>query len=251
MLTRAALLALVCGGAWADFSYDLTSKISKMKAAGAADEIRTSVALSGDRMVCGDDTRVDIIDLAKETVTVVDFQAQNWQTMTFAEVRAALDEISQKAKEPKGDVKVKVSSQATGPKQVVVTAEVTQKSHMSVTVDMSVADGAGYREAGDFLRRLSGKLDWSPEQSLGIATSVLTMTFGYARARQAAAAIFKEMSKTDGLPVRAEIRMTDNQPVFEMTSEVANASAAAVDPARFQVPSGFEKTTHDLRWLMP
>ena len=251
MLTRAALLVLVCVGAWADFSYDQTSKISKMKAAGASDEIRTSVAVSGDRMVCGDDTRVEIVDLAKETVTVVDFQAQTWQKMTFAEVRDALDEISQKAKEPKGDVKVRVSSHATTPKQVVVTAEITQKSRMTVTVGMTVEDGAGYREAGDFVRRLSGKLDWTPEQNMGIATSVLTMTFGYARARQAAAAIFKEMSKTEGLPVRTEIRMTDNQPVFEMTSEVGNASAAAVDPARFQVPAGFEKTTHDLRWLMP
>jgi len=260
----------------ADFSYEQTSKITggtaatKMQALGASQEpIRTTVEVKGDRMVYGDDTRVRIVDLAEETVTVVDYQAETWQVMTFAAMTQALEEISKKAKENlAGEMHAEVSAKATGEtrqiagaeaRQVVLTTEMKgagqkphQTDHMSITAEMWMAPpAAGYREAADFLHRLATKLNWNPDQSVAIQTSILAATFGYARARRGMAEVFKEMSKLDGMPVLQEIRMTDNQPVFDMTSELGKFSAAPIEASHFEVPAGFKQVENDSRWLLP
>jgi hypothetical protein len=277
---RAILWLVAAGPLLADFSYDQTSRItggtaaSKMKAAGAAEEIRTSVAVKGDRMVYGDDMRVGIIDLSKETVTVIDFQAETWEVMTFAAVTQALDEISRKPVTKKdkemqsGEIQVKVSTNVTGQtrqmqgvetRQVVLTTEMKgagpqrhQTSQMSITTAMWLAPQvAGYREAADLLRRLEEKITWSPDQSVALQTSILAATFGYARTRRGMAEVYREASRLDGMPVLQEIRMMEDRPVFEMTTELSNFSSATVEESRFDVPGGYKKVDGDTRWLLP
>jgi hypothetical protein len=243
----------------ADFSYEQTSKVtggtaaSKMKAAGASQEIRTSVSVKGDRLMHGDDVHAQVFDLAKETVTVIDYQQETWQIMTFAEISKALDEISKKAKDdPKGEVQVKVSSTA-GTTLTADIRETGKRPHqMSITMEMRMAPKvAGYRESADLLRRLEEKLTWNPDQSVAMPTSILAATFGYTRARRGMAEVCKEMSKVEGMPSLVEIRMTEDQPVFEMTSELSNFSTATIEESRFSVPAGFKKVDSDSRWLLP
>src|SRR6266567_2189080 len=86
----------------ADFQYEQTSKItggmvaSMMKVAGAfsratREPIHSTVAIKGDRMWHGSELHGQIIDLAKETITTIDYKKKTWSVMTFAEMAQAMD----------------------------------------------------------------------------------------------------------------------------------------------------------------
>src|SRR5579862_3709255 len=97
LLRCVPVAAIAAGVLLGDFSYEQTSKItggvvaSMMKVAGAfskqaREPIHNTVSVKGDRMWHGNDQRGQVIDLAKETITTVDFQKKTWSVMTFAEM---------------------------------------------------------------------------------------------------------------------------------------------------------------------
>src|SRR5690349_3637316 len=120
----ALITVAVCLPAFGDFSYEQTSKITggmmagMMKFAGAfSKEARepmvSTVAVKGDRMVHWSPHHASIIDLDKETITTVNVDKKQYSVMTFAQMKQAMEEASQKMKSSrdaqKADVNFKVS----------------------------------------------------------------------------------------------------------------------------------------------
>jgi hypothetical protein len=213
----------------ADFSYEQTSRItggmvaSMMKVAGAfskqaREPIRDTVAVKGDRMWHGNDMRGQIIDLAKETITTIDFQKKTWSVMTFAEMAQALDDMSKKMKQNQdADVHFKVTANATGQRRQIAGLEAKemllkmemegtdqksgQTGGMVVTTNIWMAPKAsGYDEIRDFHRRMAEKLNWTPGAS--------AIGMGQPGVAKGMAEVYKESAKLDGMPVLQETKMT-------------------------------------------
>ena len=104
-----ALAALALAPLQADFSYQETTKINggsltKMMrfvpGAGKALEPRTSyVYLKGDRLAHVFPDTMSIIDLASETMTEVNFEKKTYATITFAEMREAMEKMAARMQE--------------------------------------------------------------------------------------------------------------------------------------------------------
>ena len=103
-LSTAVILALAAGSARADFSYEQTSKITggmmagMMKFAGAfskqaREPMRSTVTVKGDRMAMISANRINIIDLAAETMTDVDLEKKTYAVITFADFKLDNDAV--------------------------------------------------------------------------------------------------------------------------------------------------------------
>lgn len=217
-------------GLLADFSYEQTSKMTggamlgMMKVAGAfskqmREPMKTSVMVKGDRMVNISPMSAQIIDLAKETMTHIDFQKKTYSVLTFAQFTEAMNQLNTKIRDDKGgevtEITVKPSVKETGQKrmvagldarQVILTMEMegTDKktgktsTFMTMTSDMWLASGvAGYEEVRNFYQRMAQKMNWAP--SMGLMSP--------AGSQKGMAEMIKEMSKLDGVPVYQVITM--------------------------------------------
>lgn len=214
----------------ADFSYEQTSKITggmmagMMKFAGAfskkaREPIKTSVMVKGDRMANLSADSAQIIDLGKETVTHIDFQKKTYSVLTFAQYSQALEQLNAKMRNEKGDeageITVKASVKETGQKRMVagldareviltIDMQSTDKktgqtgTFMTMTSDMWVAPAvSGYEEVRNFYKRMSQKLNWSPNMGMMAPQG----------SSKGMAEMVKEMSKLDGVPVYQVVKM--------------------------------------------
>src|SRR5579864_67691 len=229
---KIALIAVaICLPACGDFSYEQTSKITggmmagMMKFAGAfSKEARepmvSTVAVKGDRMVNWSSHHASIIDLDKETITNINVDKKQYSVMTFAQMKQAMEEASQKMKSSpdaqKADVNFKVSAKDTGEKrsiagfdahEMILTVEMEgadkesgNKGGMVMTSDMWLAPkSAGYQEIADFYKRMGEKMNWAP--SMGMMGSRPDMAKGMAE-------LYKESAKLNGMPVLQLVKMT-------------------------------------------
>jgi hypothetical protein len=210
----------------ADFSYQQTTTVtggmmaSLMKVAGvfsksATEPVRTTVSVKGDMMMHRGPNDASIIDLNAQTITRIDFQKKTYSVMTFAEMKAAMEQAAQKAQNQKNkqgntqQMDFKVSADATGKtrqingietKEMLLKMEMQstdqksgQTGGMTINTDMWIAPGiAGYQEVRDFNRRMAEKLDWNPSGNMFMANPSVS---------QGMAGMAKEMSKVDGMPV--------------------------------------------------
>src|SRR5437868_4007979 len=106
----AILVCIAAPDLHADFSYEQTTKItggalvSMMKFAGAfskdarkaMDPIKSTTSVKGNRMVHRTADSASIIDLDKETITQVNYAKKTYSVATFAQVKQAMDQMSQK-----------------------------------------------------------------------------------------------------------------------------------------------------------
>ncbi|HVP47919.1 MAG TPA: hypothetical protein VMT32_15100 [Bryobacteraceae bacterium] len=232
MVRRSALiLVAACLPAFADFSYQETSKITggmmagMMKFAGAfskqaREPIVSTVAVQGNRMLHASQHHASIIDLDKETITDINFDKKQYSVMTFAQMKQMLEQMSQSMKSSpeaqKADVQFKVSAKDTGEKktilgfdthEMILTIEMEgtdqqtgNKGGMVTSSDMWIAPKvAGYNEIADFHKRMAQKLDWTPG-SMGMMGSRPDMQKGMAE-------LAKESSKLNGMPVFQTVKM--------------------------------------------
>ena len=191
VLTIAGIMTLAGSSLLADFTYQETSTItggmmmSMMKIAGvfskqAREPIQSTIAVKGDRMVHRTSTHASVIDLGSGTITSIDFQKKQYSVMTFDEMKQMMEQMSQKMqKNDKGEMKFKVSANATGKtkqvsgfeaKEMIMKMEMEgtdkesgQKGGMTVTTDMWIAPGIpGYQEVRDFYKRMAEKINWTP-----------------------------------------------------------------------------------------
>jgi hypothetical protein len=224
--TAFALMLLTAFTLPADFSYQQTNTItggmmaSLMKVAGvfsksATEPVRSTVSVKGDKMMHRTQNEASVIDLGAQTITRIDFQKKTYSVMTFAEMKAAMEQAAQKAQNQKSkqgntqQMDFKVSVDSTGKtrqiggvdtKEMLLKMEMQstdqksgQSGGMTINCDMWLAPGiAGYQEVRDFYRRMAEKLDWTPSGNMFMANPSVS---------QGMAGMSKEMAKLDGVPV--------------------------------------------------
>jgi hypothetical protein len=157
-----------------------------------------------------------VIDLGSGTITSIDFQKKQYSVMTFDEMKQMMEQMSQKMqKSDKGEMKFKVSANATGKtkqvsgfeaKEMIMKMEMEgtdkesgQKGGMTVTTDMWIAPGIpGYQEVRDFYKRMAERINWTPGGNM-FATNP-QISGGMAE-------VYKEAAKLDGVPVQQIISM--------------------------------------------
>jgi hypothetical protein len=236
---------------FADFRYDETTKItggslvSMAKFAGAfsksarsiTDPVNSTILVKGNRMAHINQESTEIIDLDQETITNIDNVKKQYSVVTFAEMKAAMEEAVKKAQQqaaaapaatptntaPPPEMKFKVSVTNTGASKQVAGLPATESilrmsvdakdqtsgktGGMAMTNDMWMApEIPGYDQVRDFNRRLAekmGSMMGSSMRSL-MSPQMLSAQPGMASGM---ADMTKEMSKLKGVPVSQIMRM--------------------------------------------
>lgn len=219
-----SLVCLSAGPGMADFSYEQTSKITggvmagAMRLAGAFSSkarqpMKQTVVLKGDRMATISADSANVIDIARETITEINFEKKTYSVVTFAEMAEAMKRMQAKMQgggRQQADVEYKISVKDTGQTRQIAGLNARQmlllfaiegtdkksgeKGALNMIADMWLAqDVPGYGEVRDFYRRMGQKLAWTPGMS-GMAGAQPGMMKGMAE-------IAKEASKLDGVPV--------------------------------------------------
>lgn len=279
LLSTVLTLGLSATALQADFTYSETTKFTGGALAGmmklasafskeAGKPIETSVSVSGNRMARLTGHRGEIVDLDKETITNIDFQKKTYSTMTFAEMREAMQQAAAKAQakqnnsDPKGSMDVKVSVKPNGQDKEVAglpahgmlmnlileaTDDKGQKGNFVVTSDVFIADRvAGYNELRDFNKRFAEKMAYA----LGGGMFSGMANAQGAQMAQAYSALSKEASKLEGLPVLSISRMgpstngeplpvasPDNTPAVDVKKETSRAATnSATDAVLNRLP---------------
>ncbi len=236
----------------ADFTYQETSTITggmmmgMMRIAGvfskqAREPIQSTISVKGDRMVHRSANHASVIDLGSGTITSIDFQKKQYSVMTFDEMKQMMEQLSQKMqKNDKGEMKFKVSADATGKtkqvsgfdaKEMIMKMEMEgtdkesgQKGGMTVTTDMWIASGIpGYQEVRNFYKRMAEKINWTPGGNMFAANPQVSSGM---------AEVYKEVAKLDGVPVQQLITMgASGQPGAAGASSDGSAAPAPQQPA--------------------
>jgi hypothetical protein len=256
MNIRSALALGLCialpSASFADFRYDETTKItggslvSMAKFAGAfsksarqiTDPTNSTILVKGNRMAHINQDSTEIIDLDQETITRIDNAKKQYSVVTFAEMKAAMEEAIKKAQQqptpaaptapvntaPRPEMKFKVNVTNTGASKQVAGLAASesilkmsmeakdqksgQTGNMAITNDMWMApEIPGYDQVRDFNKRMALKMgsmiDSSTVRSM-VSPQMPNMQPGmYAGMADMA----KEMSKLKGVPVSQIMRM--------------------------------------------
>jgi hypothetical protein len=183
-----------------------------------------------------------VFDLASGTITSIDFQRKQYSVMTFDEMKQMMEQLSQKMqKNDKGEMKFKVSADATGKtkqvsgfdaKEMIMKMEMEgtdkesgQTGGMTVTTDMWIASGIpGYQEVRNFYKRMAEKINWTPGGNMFAANPQVAGGM---------AEVYKEVAKLDGVPVQQLISMgASGQP--GAAGAPSDSGAAPQQPAQQQ-----------------
>jgi hypothetical protein len=236
---------------FADFRYDETTKItggslvSMAKFAGAfsksarqiTDPVNSTILVKGNRMAHINQDSTEIIDLDQETITHIDNAKKQYSVITFAEMKAAMEEAVKKAQQqsaaapaaaptngaPPPEMKFKVNVTNTGAsKQFAgLTASESilkmsleakdqksgQTGSMAMTNDMWMApEIPGNDQVRDFNRRLAEKMGSMMDSSMRslLSPQMLSAQPGMFSGM---ADMAKEMQKLKGVPVSQIMRM--------------------------------------------
>jgi hypothetical protein len=178
--------------------------------------------VKGDRMANVHASNTQVIDLASQTITDINFEKKTYSVMTFDEMRKMLDQMAKKMSEKKAEnpdakMNFKIDIKNTGKTQVwngidtkqailtLIMEGTDQKSgqtgNLSMVSDMFMAPKIpGYEEVRDFHMRMAQKLNWNPSSS-GFAGMMQP------GASEGMAELAKEAAKLEGVPVRQIVRM--------------------------------------------
>ncbi|HWR37379.1 MAG TPA: hypothetical protein VN622_16075 [Clostridia bacterium] len=249
VLTVVALCLVVPVSLFADFQYAETTKITggsivnMMKVAGAFSKqarqlnepMKTMVLVKGNRMARIGPNEIEIIDLDKETITVIDSAKKQYSVMTFQQMKQQIEAAAKDAKKQRGQsdddsaqLSFKVNVRNTGKKRQVSGLNTTEailtmimeaqdkntseKGSMAITSDMWLApEMPGYAEVREFGTRMAVKLGTMSKGGFGAMLASMQPN-----SSQGLAEMTKEMSKLKGVPVLQVMRMgtsTDGKPL--------------------------------------
>lgn len=247
-----AILALAPVAALADFSYTETSKMTGgmllnmsrtlgtfskgMRKVG--EPMVSTVSLQGNRLASIHDTYADIYDLDKETITHIDLEKKTYSTITFAQMREAMEKAMQRAQEemkkqqakkPEAsnvDMNLRVEVKDTGKKQIVNgidTHEVilitgvqatdkksgTSAGEVQTVMSMWMADSIpGYGEILEFYKRMAVKMAANWQNSM-VGQQAMQAAMD-PRFRSSLEAMGKEAEKMKGVALRTVTKMGPN-----------------------------------------
>ena len=249
-----AALTLTLAPLQADFSYQETTKITggsltkMMKfipGGGKMFEPKTSsVYLKGDRLVHVLPDTMSIIDLASETMTEVNLEKKTYASITFAEMREAMEKMaarmqeamakSKKSGEPAPQIDMKMSIKGTGQTRSISGID-TRQYIMLIDMGVKAEPGAapigmseietdmwmakkipGYDEVQAFYVRMSKKMGYSPNMN-----PLLMQQAGSAEGLKKAA---EEIAKLDGTPVLTITRMKGTSAMAGMMGSPSSAN---------------------------
>jgi len=215
----------------ADFSYQQTSRMTgglvatMSKVVGvfskqAREPVQITVLLKGDRMAHLSARSGHIIDLARETITEIDFQKRTYSLVTFAQMAETLKQLEAEAKSKRGaenmDLRVEAAVKETGrtrqfsgldARELVMSLEMQAADpnkneiniYMVVNADVWMASQPGYEEVRSFRQRLGQKLNWTPGGA--------TFSQGRSEIIQGLSALSQELAKLDTVPVFQVVKM--------------------------------------------
>ena len=235
-----------------DYTYQQTTQLTggsllkMMKTVGvfssqarhAGDPIVSTIYLKDNRLANVSPDEIQIIDLDKETITQIDVQKKTYSTMTFDQMKQAIENARQQMKEEAAkhpqeqpqpanpnaqdvkmsfDVKVRKtgaqkqisglnSSEAILTMTMTATNTQTQQSgNMAITNDMwMVPEIPGYDQVRDFYRRFALKM---ADATVGLGFDFSKMLAQNPGANQALGDMAGEMQKLDGVPIMQVMRM--------------------------------------------
>lgn len=227
-----SLAAFAIPSAFADFSYEQTTKMTggalagMMKFAGAFNKqlrepMVSTVAVKGNRLANISRENINIIDIDKETITDINLKDRTYSVITFADMAAAMQKMMERVDKnaaAQADANVKVDVKETGQskvvngfpsKQFIITIDLEatdQKSGQSATMTTSsemwlTPNIRGYDEVKNLYLKMAQKIAFTPG-GLGMG-----MTMGRADLAKGFARAGREMAKLDGIPVMTVIRM--------------------------------------------
>jgi hypothetical protein len=260
-----AVLLLFSATAFADFSYQQTSRVTGgalagvMKMAGAfsakaREPMVVTVLVRGDRMASVSRDNIHVIDLSKETFTDIDLAKKTYSVITFDEMGELMKRAAEKMgqNKPQAELSFRSEVKETGQtkliaglntRQFLVTLTTEgrdtrsgQSGTMDIQMDMWLAPVvAGYEEVRDFYARMSTRLAWSPMASAAGAFAQQNS--------KGLAEMMKEMSKLDGIPVLQITRMGGSgmQGGAAAPSEADQQQAAAAEQQRAQASDDARK----------
>jgi carbon monoxide dehydrogenase subunit G len=230
----------ITGGALMNMSRALGGFSKDLKKVG--EPTISTVYLKGNRMATVNDQNAHIVDLDQETMTDVDFVKKTYTTITFAQMREAMEramkqsqgrvsEAKQKQKETETkaesntEVNWRVDVKETGKiqnfggvntKEVVMTMIIEgkdkktgQSGEMQTMMSIWLADKvAGYDELEDFNKRFAMKMA-SVYGSLAMGGPAMAMA-GDPRFRDSMGKMAKEAEKLKGVQIRQVTKMGTN-----------------------------------------
>lgn len=270
----AALSVCLVSPCFADFQYTETSKITggaavgAMKFAGvfskdarqATQGSNSTISLKGNKLRREDALGMaEIIDLDGKQIIHLDNKKKTYSVMTFAEMRAQMEEARRKAaeqqakhnKDQQAQVKIVPKIQVSAgngnktllnykAKEMKVRVDMLmestdpktqgQSANMWVTSDAFIAPVKGYDEMKRFYMRLAKELDWVPGAVLGANPQIAPAMVEYR----------KTAANLDGMPLLSMVSVGMNgQP---------GAPQAAADDQK-QQSSGGNPITHSIGGL--
>ncbi len=272
-LFAAALVLAVPAALLADFSYQQESKMTggslmaAMKIAGAmshnaraAMDTTSHIYVKGNKMATVSDRSMSIIDADAETITTVDLEKQTYSVITFAQMKAAMEEMARRmqGKNAEGtsmqfDVKVDVTGRSgtfagletqqkvMRLKTIMNDQKSGQSGGMDMVSDMWLASGVkGYEEIARVGAVMAQKLGYDPRQGMN------AMMMRQPGASQGMAKMSEEMSKLQGVPVLQIVTMTSSgapvtiseKPEVPQPSEQAASSPSAGDMVKKSIFGG-------------
>ena len=257
-----ATLTIALAPLQADFSYQETTKITggsltkMMKfvpGGGKMFEPKTSsVYLKGDRLVHAMADTMSIIDLASETMTEVNLEKKTYASITFAEMREAMEKMaarmqeamakSKKSGEPAPQFDMKMSVKGTGQTRSISGID-TREYIMLIDMNVKAEPGAapvgmseietdmwmakkipGYDEVQAFYVRMSKKMGYSPNMN-----PLLMQQPGSAEGLKKMA---EEMAKLDGTPVLTITRVKGTSAMAGLMGSPSSANQDNNAPPR-------------------
>jgi hypothetical protein len=241
----------------ADFTYEQTSQLTGgallgiVKFAGAfapkgqkpTDPMPTSISIKGNRMIRKSPQQATIIDLDAQTITTVHFAKKTYSTMTFAQLKAQLEKMSEgmKSNPQNANTSMQVKVNDTGQTKSIAGNQ-THEMLLTITMastdpnsgstgEMNVAsdlwispDVAGYGEVQDFHKRMAEAIGWMPGDNPMMSRPDLA---------KAMAQVYQEGSKLNGLPLETVVKMT----------AVGQQSSASASPDPQSDPSASTQNT--------
>ena len=139
LIQAGAISLLTIGGRRADFTYEETSKVTggaivgMMKFAGAfskdarrvTEPTNSTIAIKGNRLIRKTPYNASITDLDAETITTINFEKKTDSTMTFEQMRKAMDDMMRqmdKSKSDTGEIKFDIKKRRTRARRATLTA---------------------------------------------------------------------------------------------------------------------------------
>lgn len=251
----------ICGASavWADFSYTETTRVTGgtilnmsrfVPGSGALKEPQThTIAVKGGKMVTYDKDSAMIIDADGETMTQIDFKRKQYSTITFAEMKQAMQALRQQMEQMQAQLKAQgqempainplesftISVKDTGQskqisglstKEYILTMEIaslpgappnllTSKTTMDTWMTPTLP---GYEEVTQFAVKMASKMsDFMPTLgNVGMSRPDITKSVN---------AVGKEMSKMNGISVYQTFTMRAVQPVGPSVGDAAKEGA--------------------------